>query len=57
MLLPFTAGTFLYVGTVAVIPELLETGPDKMAELRKTVVQFGAIALGAGIMLYISWQE
>ena len=24
MLLPFTAGTFLYVGTVAVIPELLE---------------------------------
>ncbi len=29
MLLPFTAGTFLYVGTVAVIPELLETGPNK----------------------------
>ncbi|WYZ45233.1 hypothetical protein EsH8_VIII_000549 [Colletotrichum jinshuiense] len=55
MLLPFTAGTFLYVGTVAVIPELLETGPNKMAELRKTVVQFAAIAVGAGIMLYISW--
>ncbi|KAJ8119767.1 hypothetical protein ONZ43_g3355 [Nemania bipapillata] len=29
LLLPFTAGTFLYVGTVAVIPELLETGPNK----------------------------
>ncbi|KAK8106428.1 hypothetical protein PG999_009787 [Apiospora kogelbergensis] len=55
MLLPFTAGTFLYVGTVAVIPELLETGPDKPAELRKTLVQFAAIAVGAGIMLYISW--
>ncbi|KAJ9137227.1 ZIP Zinc transporter [Pleurostoma richardsiae] len=55
MLLPFTAGTFLYVGTVAVIPELLETGPDRPAELRKTLVQFAAIALGAGIMLYISW--
>ncbi|KAK8051036.1 Zip-domain-containing protein [Apiospora rasikravindrae] len=55
MLLPFTAGTFLYVGTVAVIPELLETGPDKSAELRKTLVQFAAIAVGAGIMLYISW--
>ncbi|KAH8680885.1 putative zinc transporter [Xylariales sp. PMI_506] len=55
MLLPFTAGTFLYVGTVAVIPELLETGPNKSVELRKTLVQFLAIALGAGIMLYISW--
>ncbi len=57
MLLPFTAGTFLYVGTVAVIPELLETGPNKMLELRKTLVQFAAVALGAGIMLYISWHD
>lgn len=51
MLLPFTAGTFLYVGTVAVIPDLLETGKDKGAELRKTATQFLAIAAGAGIML------
>ncbi|KAK3398145.1 ZIP zinc transporter-domain-containing protein [Sordaria brevicollis] len=57
MLLPFTAGTFLYVGTVAVIPELLETGKDKAKELRKTLVQFAAIAIGAGIMLYISWHD
>lgn len=55
MLLPFTAGTFLYVATVAVIPELLETGPEKAVELRKAVVQFAAVAFGAGIMLYISW--
>ncbi|KAI0409704.1 putative ZIP zinc transporter [Xylaria palmicola] len=55
LLLPFTAGTFLYVGTVAVIPELLETGPNKAVELRKMLVQFAAVALGAGIMLYISW--
>jgi len=51
MLLPFTAGTFLYVGTVAVIPELLETGKDKGRELRKTAVQFAAMATGAGIMV------
>ncbi|KND87914.1 Histidine-rich membrane protein KE4 [Tolypocladium ophioglossoides CBS 100239] len=57
MLLPFTAGTFLYVGTVAVIPELLETGSNKMQELRKTLVQFTADAVGAGIMLYISWHD
>ncbi|KAF2678637.1 ZIP zinc transporter-like protein [Lentithecium fluviatile CBS 122367] len=55
MLLPFTAGTFLYVGTVAVIPELLETGPDKGKELRKTLTQFAAMFTGAGIMLAISW--
>ena len=51
MLLPFTAGTFLYVGTVAVIPELLETGPDQREETRKTLTQFMAMFLGAGIML------
>jgi len=55
MLLPFTAGTFLYVGTVAVIPELLETGKDKGAEVRKTLTQFAAMFTGAGIMLAISW--
>lgn len=51
MLLPFTAGTFLYVGTVAVIPELLETGTNKRVELKKTAAQFTAMAVGAGIML------
>lgn len=55
MLLPFTAGTFLYVGTVAVIPELLETGQNKREELRKTALQFGAMFVGAAIMLGISW--
>ena len=51
MLLPFTAGTFLYVGTVAVIPELLETGDNKSQELLKTAQQFAAMAAGAGIMI------
>ena len=51
LLLPFTAGTFLYVGTVAVIPELLETGSNRKDELWKTVKQFVAWTIGAGIML------
>ena len=57
MLLPFTAGTFLYVGTVAVIPELLEVKTDVGAkqELWRTAQQFLAMATGAGIMLAISW--
>lgn len=60
LLLPFTAGTFLYVGTVAVIPDLLETSSDRDLEIRKTTKQFLAMALGAGIMLtwvsfHVSW--
>jgi zinc transporter 7 len=51
LLLPFTAGTFLYVGTVGVIPEMLETGPNKLKELQGIVTQFLAMAVGAGIML------
>ncbi|ROW16862.1 hypothetical protein VPNG_01752 [Cytospora leucostoma] len=57
LLLPFTAGTFLYVGTVAVIPELLETGKNRREEVVKTMSQFVAIAVGAGIMLWISWDH
>ena len=51
LLLPFTAGTFLYVGTVAVIPELLETGGNRKEEVWKTAKQFTAMVVGAGIML------
>ena len=51
MLLPFTAGTFLYVGTVGVIPEILETGPERWKEAKGTAMQFLAMAAGAGIML------
>lgn len=51
MLLPFTAGTFMYVGTVGVIPEILEAGPNRWKELRTTSLQFLAMAAGAGIML------
>ena len=55
LLLPFTAGTFLYVGTVGVIPEMLETGPNRWKELKTMALQFLAMAAGAGIMLgYVS---
>ncbi|MCJ1438679.1 hypothetical protein MMC27_008069 [Xylographa pallens] len=51
LLLPFTAGTFLYVGTVAVIPELLETNGGRKEEMTKTLQQFLAMGIGASIML------
>ena len=50
-------GGFLYIATVGVIPELLETGPSKVTELKKSAVQALAMAAGAGIMLAISWAE
>ena len=51
LLLAWTTGTFLYVGTVAVVPDLLETGPNKPEEFWKMLKQFLAIAAGVGIML------
>ncbi|EPS43773.1 hypothetical protein H072_2238 [Dactylellina haptotyla CBS 200.50] len=57
LVLPFTAGGFLYIATVGVIPELLETGPSRGLELKKSLVQALAMAAGAGIMLVISWAE
>lgn len=56
LVLPFTAGTFLYVG-FSVIPELLEVGPNKAEEARKSLTQAVAMAAGFGIMFAISWME
>ncbi|THW49752.1 Zip-domain-containing protein [Aureobasidium pullulans] len=50
LLLPWTAGTFMFVG-MSVVPELMETGPNKVAEVKKIVTQLVAIAAGAGIMI------
>ncbi|KAI4846397.1 Zip-domain-containing protein [Aureobasidium sp. EXF-8846] len=50
LLLPWTAGTFMFVG-MSVVPELMETGPNKVAEIKKIVTQLMAIAAGAGIMI------
>ena len=50
LLLPWTAGSFLFVAC-SVVPELLETGEDKGAEIRKIVTQLVAMAAGAGIMI------
>ncbi|KAK9452746.1 ZIP zinc transporter-domain-containing protein [Dipodascopsis uninucleata] len=59
LVLPFTAGGFLYIATVGVIPEILETDSrlTKFAELKKGVWQACAMLLGAGMMFLISWTE
>lgn len=51
--LPFTAGGFLYIATVGVVPELLQ-GPKSVSAL---VQQLGCAGLGVCIMFLISWFE
>ncbi|KAA8907550.1 ZIP zinc transporter [Sphaerosporella brunnea] len=53
LVLPFTAGTFLYVG-FSVIPELLETGNNKKEEVIKTLKQAVAMGTGFALMFLIS---
>ncbi|KAK9383586.1 Zinc/iron permease [Kockiozyma suomiensis] len=59
LVLPFTAGGFLYIATVGVIPEILETDPrlSKFGEIKKGLFQALAMLLGAGMMFTISWTE
>lgn len=52
-ILPFTAGGFIYVATVSVIPELLHS-PSTM---RQSLMQLAALLAGVGIMVLISKYE
>ena len=51
-ILPFTAGGFIYIATVSVIPELLEEN-----KIGRTLIQLLAIFLGVYLMVVISWYE
>lgn len=50
--LPFTAGGFIYIATVSVIPELLEG-----SSLKQTVMEVVAMLLGVGMMVIIAQYE
>ena len=51
-ILPFTAGGFIYIATVAVIPELLED-----SSLWQSVKEIFAIFVGVGMMVLIAYIE
>lgn len=57
--LPFTAGGFLYIASVGVIPEILElqTNSTRAQELLKGAGQLFFIFFGMSLMLMISWME
>lgn len=57
--LPFTAGGFLYIATVGVIPEILElqTNNTRLGEFTKGLCQLFFILVGISLMFLISWLE
>lgn len=56
--LPFTAGGFLYICTVGVIPEVLELGGgNRVNELKRAISQMFFVVLGISLMFAISWFE
>jgi len=50
--LPFTAGGFIYIATVSVIPELLEG-----SSLKQTAMEVAAMLVGVGMMVIIAQYE
>ncbi|ODQ78381.1 hypothetical protein BABINDRAFT_172202 [Babjeviella inositovora NRRL Y-12698] len=57
--IPFTAGGFLYIATVGVIPEILELGSKttRWHEAKKSVAQLVCMMVGILLMFGISWME
>lgn len=57
--LPFTAGGFLYIATVGVIPEVLELERfnTRKQELIKAIAQLMFVFIGLSFMFLISWYE
>lgn len=58
--LPFTAGGFLYIATVGVIPEILESHESlrgTKAKVLQALSQLLAMFVGIGLMFAISWLE
>ena len=51
-ILPFTAGGFIYIATVSVIPDLLED-----TSLKKSVLEIAAMLVGIGMMVLIAYIE
>lgn len=51
-ILPFTAGGFIYIATVSVIPELLTA-----TKLQQSIKEIGALLVGVYMMVFIARYE
>merc|ERR1712228_274048 len=52
-ILPFTAGGFIYIATVSIIPELLAGKPNLWQSFKEII----AMLLGIGLMILIAFYE
>ena len=52
-ILPFTAGGFIYIATVSVIPDILEGA----STLKQSVMEIAALLAGVGMMVIIAQYE
>ncbi|KAI8882228.1 Zinc/iron permease [Backusella circina FSU 941] len=57
LVIPFTAGGFLYIATVGVIPELLEVTGKLKKDRMQALTEFFAMFVGLGLMLFIAWND
>lgn len=57
LVIPFTAGGFMYIATVGVIPELLEMTGKIQKDRRQALYEFGAMLVGLALMAVIAWNE
>jgi zinc transporter 7 len=57
LVIPFTAGGFMYIATVGVIPELLEVSQNVKKDFRQALSEFAAMIVGLAMMTFIAWNE
>jgi len=57
LVIPFTAGGFIYIATVGVIPELLEVSGKFGKDIKQGITEFVAMLIGIGMMAVIAWNE
>ncbi|CAO3623409.1 unnamed protein product [Cunninghamella blakesleeana] len=57
LVIPFTAGGFLYIATVGVVPELLEVTGKVKKDKRQAISEFVSMLIGLALMTVIAWNE
>lgn len=57
LVIPFAAGGFMYIATVGVIPELLEVTGNIKKDRKQAIMEFFAMFVGLGLMLFIAWND
>lgn len=57
LVIPFTAGGFLYIATVGVVPELLNVSGKVQKDKRQAFAEFTSMLVGLGLMTMIAWNE